>query len=194
MRDLELRGAGNLMGSQQHGYMITVWYDMYCKLLSDAIKSLKGEKVDEEFETTVDLSINAYIPDSYIDTEKSKIAAYRSIASISTMSEYIDVAEELKDRYGKLPISVSNLIEVAFLKYIANSIGIVSIVQAGNYINLIFGAQADIQEDKVERVMNNYSSSIRFVVAKTHKLIYRFNSKEERVDFRELRSIIIELR
>ena len=106
MRDLEIRGAGNMMGSAQHGHMATVGYDLYCRMLEDTIKLIKGEIDKEPIETTIDLRIDAYIPSSYIEDEIQKIEVYKKIAAIENINEYNDVKEELIDRYSDIPDSV----------------------------------------------------------------------------------------
>ena len=101
MRDLELRGAGNLLGAQQHGHMNAVGYDLYCKMLNEAVKEAKGIHTMEDFETSVDLNVDAYIPDSYISNEFQKLDIYKRIAGIETQQDYDDMLEELLDRFGE---------------------------------------------------------------------------------------------
>lgn len=124
MRDLEIRGAGNMMGSAQHGHMATVGYDLYCRMLEDTIKLIKGEIDKEPIETTIDLRIDAYIPSSYIEDEIQKIEVYKKIAAIENINEYNDVKEELIDRYSDIPDSVNNLMDIAYIKSRANTISI----------------------------------------------------------------------
>ena len=101
MRDLELRGAGNLLGAQQHGHMNAVGYDRYCKMLNEAVKEAKGIHTMEDFETSVDLNVDSYIPDSYISNEFQKLEIYKRIAGIETQQDYDDMLEELLDRFGR---------------------------------------------------------------------------------------------
>ena len=101
MRDLELRGAGNLLGAEQHGHMNAVGYDLYCKMLSEAVKEAKGIHTMEDFETTIDLNMDAFIPDSYISNEYQKLDIYKRIAGIETQQDYDDMLEELLDRFGE---------------------------------------------------------------------------------------------
>ena len=117
MRDLEIRGAGNLLGREQHGNMDAVGYDLYCKMLASAVAKEKGEAtVEEEFETLVDLPVDAYIPEGYISDEFQKIDAYKKIAGIVSEEDLAAVSDELTDRYGELPEPVKSLISVSFLR------------------------------------------------------------------------------
>ena len=117
MRDLEIRGAGNLLGSEQHGHMEAVGYDLYCKLLNESVKEMKGEStIREDYETAIDLDIDAFIPERYIRNEAQKLDIYKRIAAISNEEEYDDMLEELMDRFGEPPRSVQNLLSIAWLK------------------------------------------------------------------------------
>ena len=117
MRDLEIRGAGNLLGAQQHGHMEAVGYDLYCKMLNESVRALKGEaSPTEEYNTAIDLDVDAFIPDTYIKNEIQKLDIYKRIAGIETEAEYDDMLEELVDRFGEPPKPVQNLLQVAGLK------------------------------------------------------------------------------
>lgn len=124
MRDLEIRGAGNILGPQQHGHMAVIGYDLYVKMLNEAIRKVKGEVVQEEIDVEVDLPVNAYIPDSYIDDEIIKIEMYKKIASIENESDMNDIKDELADRFSDIPKSVNALISIAYIKTLCKQIGI----------------------------------------------------------------------
>ena len=124
MRDLEIRGAGNILGPQQHGHMAVIGYDLYVKMLNDAIRKVKGEVVKEEVDTEVDLPVNAYIPDTYIDDELIKIEMYKKIASIENEEDMADIREELEDRFSDIPKSVDTLISIAYIKTLCKKLNI----------------------------------------------------------------------
>ncbi len=135
MRDLEIRGAGNLLGAQQHGHLAAVGYDMYMKLLSEAIGEEKGEKPKQK-ECLIDLQINAHIPDKYISALSQRLTVYRRIADIRTFEDAEDVRDELRDRFGDIPPSVEGLIEVSLCRNTASKLGIYEIGQRGDTIAL----------------------------------------------------------
>ncbi len=135
-RDLEIRGAGNLLGAQQHGHLASVGYDMYMKLLSEAIKGEKGEEPKNTKDCLIDLQINAHIPDKYIAALSQRLMAYRRIADVRTAEEADDVRDELRDRFGEIPPSVNGLIEVSLCRNRASELGIYEIGQKGNTLAL----------------------------------------------------------
>ena len=122
MRDLEIRGAGNLLGAEQSGHMEAVGYDLYCKMLHEAVKEARGEAPAEQFETSVDIRTDAFIPSTYIANESQKLDMYKRIAGIETDEEAEEMLEELIDRFGEPPKSVQNLLTIARLKAVAHSI------------------------------------------------------------------------
>ncbi|HZJ58306.1 MAG TPA: transcription-repair coupling factor [Clostridia bacterium] len=124
MRDLEIRGSGNILGPQQHGHMTAVGYELYCKLLDEEIKSLKGEAVPKPLDITIDIRVNAYIDDDYIPLEGQKIEIYKKIAAIEGLQDKYDIEEELEDRFGDMPSPVTNLIDIAYIKGLARGLGI----------------------------------------------------------------------
>lgn len=134
MRDLEIRGAGNVLGSNQHGHMSTIGYDLYVKMLSESIKKLKGEEIIEDVDTEIDLKLNAYIPKNYIKDEKMKIDIYKRIALIKDKNDMYELEEEIEDRFSTLPLPVINLLRVGYIKSMAKKLNIKSIKHLDNKI------------------------------------------------------------
>ncbi|MBR0153822.1 MAG: transcription-repair coupling factor [Lachnospiraceae bacterium] len=145
MRDLEIRGAGNLLGARQSGHMEAVGYDLYCKMLNEAVRRLRGEELPEEdFETSLDLDVDAYIPTTYIRAEMQRLDMYKRMASITTKEERIDLEEELVDRYGDLPRPVENLCRIALLKAMAHEAFVTQMTQKGDTLKVYFYKRAKI--------------------------------------------------
>lgn len=137
MRDLEIRGAGNILGPQQHGHMAVIGYDLYVKMLNDAIRKVKGEIVEEEIDVEIDLPVNAYIPDSYIEDEIIKIEMYKKIASIENEEDLNDIKDELEDRFSDIPKSVNALMSIAYMKTLCKKLGIEKVRMAKDEIILL---------------------------------------------------------
>ena len=162
MRDLELRGAGNLLGAQQHGHMEAVGYDMYCKLLGDAVREIKGEsRVTEDFETEMDISIDAYLPDEYVINQSQRMAIYRRIAQIETEEEMDDVQDELIDRFGDIPLPAQNLLHVALLRARAHEAYITEIAGDRNSVKIRIFPKAPIDGTRIAPMLERYKGDIR---------------------------------
>ena len=162
MRDLELRGAGNLLGAQQHGHMNAVGYDLYCKMLNEAVKEAKGIHTMEDFETSVDLNVDAYIPDSYISNEFQKLDIYKRIAGIETQQDYDDMLEELLDRFGEPGKAVLNLLAIAKLKAIAHQGYITEIKQTGKTVRFTLYEKARLNTEGFPALMQKYRRGLQF--------------------------------
>lgn len=191
MRDLEIRGAGNLLGARQHGHMEAVGYDLYCKMLNEAVKRLKGEKVEnDEFETNIDLKMDAFIPADYIPNEFQKLDVYKRIAEIETEPERDDMVDELIDRFGEPPQSVCNLLEIALLKARAHDAYITAIVEKANQIRITMFPQAKVATAKIPDLLAVYQGKLRFVPETTPYFVYQ--QKEEPL-LRQLSELVNEM-
>ena len=162
MRDLELRGAGNLLGAQQHGHMNAVGYDLYCKMLNEAVKEAKGIHTMEDFETSVDLNVDAYIPDSYISNEFQKLDIYKRIAGIETQQDYDDMLEELLDRFGEPGKAVLNLLAIAKLKAIAHQGYVTEIKQTGKTVRFTLYEKARLNTEGFPALIQKYRRGLQF--------------------------------
>lgn len=164
MRDLEIRGAGNLLGASQHGHMEAVGYDLYCKMLNEAVKKMKGEVIEEEeYETGVDIKVDAFIPVGYIKNEFQKLDVYKRIAEIENEEEKSDMLDELLDRFGEPPRSVMNLLAIALLKAKAHRAYITDIVSKGDAIRFQMYPKAKIAVEKIPELIKGMGRRLRFV-------------------------------
>ncbi len=160
MRDLEIRGTGNLIGAQQSGHMDSVGYEMYCRILEEAVSEQKGIAARSETETAIDLPVTAYIPESYITDHSRRIGAYKRIASIDSRDAFYDTYDEIEDRYGTVPQSVSNLMEVALIKKYASRFGIAELTGGAEQIIMRFDTENIPDMSGLVQVMNECGGSL----------------------------------
>ena len=173
MRDLEIRGAGNLLGESQSGHMAAVGYDLYCKMLNEAVSQLKGKKEEADYATTIDLDIDAFIPESYIKNEYQKLDIYKRIATIETEEEMDDMTEELIDRFGDLPKKVQQLLHIAALKSLAHSAYITAIEQKGKDYKFILYEKANLDPAKIPALLKKYGNNMTFKAEAVPYFLYQ---------------------
>lgn len=174
MRDLEIRGAGNLLGQKQHGHMEAVGYDLYCKMLNEAVKQLKGFETIEDFNTTIDLDVDAYIPPSYIVNEVQKLDIYKRIAGIENKAESEDMKEELLDRFGEIPKSVENLLRIALIRVKAHKLYIAEIKGRNEEIRFVFHEEAQIKIEQIPFFLEQYKNKMSFNPKGVPSFFYRY--------------------
>ena len=163
MRDLEIRGAGNILGAEQHGHMGAVGYELYCKLLREAMEQLKNTPVRPTFETTMRIGVDAYIPSTYISNEAQKLEVYKKIAAITNEEEYLEMQEELLDRYSDMPAPVGNLVDISFLKALANDLGADSLEEDGKELRLHFRKDAPLDLEKLLKLVPQMGRGARIL-------------------------------
>ncbi len=174
MRDLEIRGAGNLLGAEQSGHIESVGYDLYCKMLNEAVMELKGQNTEEmSFDTTIDVSINAFIPSTYVKNEAQKLSLYKKIGYIESQEEYDDMIDELVDRYGEIPTPLMRLLDVAILRAKAKKAKITLIEQRGNDIRFVLRPMTSVDFTKIDQLLiKAYPRRIKLGTDKEPTIIY----------------------
>jgi len=180
MRDLEIRGCGNILGAEQHGHMLAIGYDLYVKFLDRAVRELQGSgQLEEDFETTVDLSVDGYIPSTYIENEEQKIEIYKKIAATSNKEDIFDITEEIIDRFGTPPKQVNNLLKISYIKSLCKKLKIKSITQVNNTVNIELNINNDLNSDLIGFLIDNFNDKIKFDVSKEPIIKYRLDSLEQ---------------
>ena len=174
MRDLEIRGAGNLLGVRQHGHMEAVGYDMYCKMLNEAVQSLKGVRVAENFATLIDLDVDAFIPPTYIVNEVQKLDIFKRIAGIENVKERDDMKDELLDRFGDIPKSVDNLLRIALIRVAAHRLFMTEIKGKSERITFTFRPDAAVDPLKIPELLKKYGQNLAFTAYGTPFFTYKY--------------------
>ena len=187
MRDLEIRGAGSLVGEIQHGHLEEVGYDTYCRLLDEVIREEKGEKIKEEINVQIDLNVNCYIPDTYIEDSKQKIEVYQDIALCKTEEDIENVVDELIDRFGNMPEEIENLLEISRIKQKAKEKRVIKIKSNRMGIYFTFEDGADID---IDNLMKKYKNNI--IISKNLKstIILKTTSSDEKEILKEVKDFL----
>ena len=179
MRDLEIRGAGNLLGAAQSGHMESVGYDLYCKLLNEAVLRMKGQQLpEEEFETSVDLDVDAFIPATYIKSELQKLDMYKRISAIGDKEELMDIQDELIDRFGDIPAAAQNLLNVALIKAVAHRAFVTQIKQLPAGIRIYMYPKGDIRTENIPALIEKYDGDLKFVPDAVPYFLYHKDGKK----------------
>lgn len=181
MTDLEIRGAGSLLGEQQHGHMEAIGYDLYCKMLTEAVREYKGEEVEASFDTTVDVNVDAYIPATYIRSEYQKLEMYKRIAGIENRDEWMDMQEELVDRFGDMPKAVQNLLNIVLLKSMAHQVYVEQVKQKKEKeLEFTMFAQAKIKAEKIPPLLEKYKGRLQFSMKPTPIFTFIWSKEKQR--------------
>ena len=193
MRDLEIRGAGSMLGEMQHGHMEQVGYDTYCKLLDEVIKEMQGIEVVEEQDVQIDLAVSSYIPDNFIENSSQKIEIYQNIALCRTEEELQNVIDEVIDRYGRLPKELENLIDIARIKQLARKANILKIAQRENGIVFYF-VKEKIKPEMVNTLITKYPMLVKFSNAVEPYVTLRIKENENIIEkAKEFLNTVIEI-
>ena len=187
------RGAGNLLGAQQHGFITAVGFDLYCRLLEEAVRELKGERVEPEVEPDVKISVTAYIPDDYIPDTDMKMEFYQRLADARRIVDLLAVKEELVDRFGRPPFQVSSLLNIMEIKIMARQVGLDAVQLERSRFRMIFPEDLQVTPADIQRLVERSSSELEFNI--TDRLVIetfiRADDEQERLE--KARSIIEEL-
>jgi len=178
MKDLEIRGAGNVLGAEQSGHMEQVGYDLYCKMLDSAVKALKGEREAYDFSTLIDADIDAYIPNTYVRDENMKLDLYKRIAAIETQEEASDMEEELDDRFGEVPATAKNLIRIALLRTKAHTLFVENIKTDEKQIRFDIYERAGIDPTNIAPVLESFGGRMSFKTTGRPCFIYDLKKSE----------------
>ena len=193
MRDLEIRGAGSMLGEMQHGHMEQVGYDTYCKLLDEVIKEMQGIEVVEEQDVQIDLAVSSYIPDNFIENSSQKIEIYQNIALCRTEEELQNVIDEVIERYGRLPKELENLIDIARIKQLARKANILKIAQRENGIVFYF-VKEKIKPEMVNTLITKYPMLVKFSNAVEPYVTLRIKENENIIEkAKEFLNTVIEI-
>lgn len=179
MKDLEIRGAGNILGMDQHGHMAAVGYDLYCKLLNQAVMKQKGIEEKEDFATSMDLDVDAFIPPDYILNEIQKLDTYKRIAGLESHEEILEMEEELKDRFGDLPDSAINLLRITDMRIKAHMLYISEIKGKNGEITFTFLPTADIRIENIDSLLKAHNKNLKLGYGKTSSFVYTYRPTGE---------------
>ncbi len=166
MRDLEIRGAGNLLGLSQHGHIENIGYDLYIKYLQEAVQRVRGVNVIEKIDTTVDLKLDAYISSFYIEEEEQRIEMYRKISSVESKEDIDELTDELIDRFGDIPQPVFNLITISYIRYLASKNNITNVEQIDKGIMVNFANVNNISLELITKLTDKYKNNVFFNLTK----------------------------
>ena len=193
MRDLEIRGAGNLLGKAQSGHMSAVGYELYCKMLNDAVKSAKGEAVEEDFETSIDLETNAFIPAEYITNEMVRLDLYKEISAVDTEDGLSELRDELCDRFGSVPGPVDVLLEASLIRSLAHKVYVSDLKQRGKVLTLVLYPQAKLDVSKFGEFVKKGQGKIKLITGANPKFVVTVNNTNEKTIISDVKSVLVNM-
>ncbi len=173
MRDMEIRGTGNLLGAEQHGQMAAVGYDLYCKMLSEAVQEMKGEKIPKPVDAVVDINVDAFIDSNYIESESHKLQMYKKIAAIEELEDKYDVEDEMVDRFGDIPEPAQNLIQIAYIRALAEQLKFIEIIHRGKEVRMKLQDNRALSPRVLMIIVNENQKILRLVGSNPPMIILR---------------------
>ena len=162
MRDMEIRGAGNLVGAQQHGFIAAVGFDLYCRLLDEAMRELKGESIPDNPEPEVKIAVSAYIPDDYIPNADQKMDFYQRLADAHRIIDLLEIKEEMEDRFGRMPQPAKSLMYTMEIKVMARQLGLETVQLEKNRFRLAFPQERQISPTDIQQIVEKSSIQLDF--------------------------------
>ncbi|MGH7890156.1 MAG: TRCF domain-containing protein, partial [Thermodesulfobacteriota bacterium] len=193
LKDLEIRGAGNLLGSRQHGFLEKVGADMYFKLLEETIQELKGEKIVQIPEVKIESDLDIYIPHEYITDEQTRIEIYSKLANLETVSQLQELKTELEDRFGTLPPQANDLLAVTELKILAKERSIEKVTVKEKSLTLEFAESRRIKRTDLEKFTKSISSPIEFYPEKKFKVSVKIDVNDDKARLKEAKNILLKI-
>ena len=181
MRDLEIRGAGSILGELQHGHLAQVGYDMYCKILDEVIKEMQGIEIEEESDVQIDINVSSYIPDEFIDNSSQKIEIYQNIALCKNEEDIQNVLDDIIDRYGNVPKEIINLLDITRIKNLCKKIGVIKISQKKDKI-LFYINEKKFDLKNVTKIIEIYKTRVKFSPGKSPYITYYLKDMSKIID------------
>ena len=195
LRDLEIRGAGNLLGAEQHGHIAAVGFEMYCRLLEEEIRELKGEaKRPEPAQVLIDLPVDAFVPDSYVSDSRQKIDVYKKINGVDTMEDAADLTREFVDRFGPLPAPVSSLITIAAIRVLARELGVMAIAGERNSVIVRFPEGVRYASQDIIRIARPFKGRVMLGAGRTQTIRVKTQGMPDREILDTLVGVLTEMR
>ncbi len=194
MKDMEIRGAGNLLGAQQHGHLSAVGFELYCRLLEEAVNEARGTKKQQVVDPLIDIRVNAYLSDEYIPDSQQKIDIYKKIASSQTEEELRDIIDEMVDRFGDLTVEAEQLLEIIRLKIIAKQVYVDSVTHIRDIVKIKLDNISCFDQDKVAQRIKMYERRLNMVASETPYLSLDVEGLNQKIILRTLKDILLTLR
>ncbi len=193
MRDLEIRGAGNLVGAQQHGFIAAVGFDLYCRLLDEALREIKGEYAPDDPEPEIKIAVSAYIPDEYLRDPDQKMEFYQRLADASRIVDLLDIREEMQDRFGRLPQPARSLMYIMEIKIMARQLGLASVQLEQSRFRLAFLPDRPVSPADIEKMVEQCSTQLDFDLGEQLKIEVRVPGRDEIERLEKVRNILEEI-
>jgi transcription-repair coupling factor (superfamily II helicase) len=190
---MEIRGAGNLVGAQQHGFIAAVGFDLYCRLLEEAMRDLRGEHVPEGPEPELRIPVSAYIPDEYVADGDQKMEFYQRLADARRVIDLLAIREELEDRFGRLPLPARALMHLMEIRVMARQLGLERVQLERSRLRLTFGVDRKLSPADVQRLVERSSNQLEFAVGEQLSLEVRLAGRDELERLEQARDALQEM-